>query len=65
VKASTPKPLQFRQGDVYLRRVEALPKELREIPRDGGRIILAYGELTGHAHAIDAPEAEATLLTAD
>jgi hypothetical protein len=27
------------------------------IPRDHGRIILAEGEATGHAHAVDSPEA--------
>jgi hypothetical protein len=44
--------LQFRQGDVFLERVDALPKsELTEI-KTQGRVVLAYGEVTGHAHAI-------------
>jgi hypothetical protein len=30
-----------------------------EVPREGGRIILAHGEVTGHAHAI--ASADATL----
>ncbi|MCJ7710151.1 MAG: hypothetical protein MUQ32_04905 [Chloroflexi bacterium] len=55
----------YRQGDILLRRVARLPGVLAAVPRDAGRIVLAYGEVTGHAHAIDAPEAEATLLTAD
>lgn len=55
----------YRQGDVLVREVVALPADLHPVPRDEGRIILAYGEITGHAHAIDAPEAEATMLTAD
>jgi len=55
----------FRQGDVLLRRVEAIPTEAREVERDAGRIILAYGEVTGHAHAISAPDSEATLLSTD
>jgi len=48
-------PKTYRQGDVLLIRVDALPTGLREIPRDRGRVVLAYGETTGHAHAIEAP----------
>jgi hypothetical protein len=55
----------FRQGDVLVREIDALPPGLHPVPRDEGRIILAYGETTGHAHAIAAPDVEATLLTAD
>ena len=54
----------IRQGDVALVPVAALPEGLREVPRDRGRLVLAYGEVTGHAHVIDAP-AEATLLTTE
>ena len=44
----------YRQGDVFLiRDDEARGGE--EIPRDKGRIVLAYGEVTGHAHAIRNP----------
>ncbi len=53
----------YRQGDVYLRaatdEVSGAP-----VPRDGGRIVLAYGEVTGHAHAIADPGAE-LVVTAD
>lgn len=28
-----------------------------EVPREGGRVVLAHGELTGHAHAIDSQDA--------
>jgi hypothetical protein len=55
----------YRQGDVLLRPVETIPTAAREVERDAGRIILAHGEVTGHAHAISAPPAEATLLTTD
>lgn len=41
----------FRQGDVLIRRVRSLPKEAKDITPKG-RIVLAYGEVTGHAHAI-------------
>lgn len=46
---------QYRQGDVFIRRVRSLPKERRELPRENGRVVLAHGEATGHAHAISAP----------
>lgn len=43
----------FRQGDVLIIRVSRKPKgDYREKPRDAGRVVLAYGEVTGHAHAI-------------
>ena len=58
-------PVLYRQGDVLLQAVDAIPAVARTVvKRDGGRIILAYGEVTGHAHAIVAPESEATLLSA-
>jgi len=45
-----------RQGDVFLRRIDALPEDLADHPRDKiGRIVLAYGERSGHAHAIRDP----------
>ena len=43
---------QLRQGDVLLVAVDELPLEGRELPRDRGRVVLALGEATGHAHAI-------------
>lgn len=49
---------QVAQGDVFIRRIEALPADLVAVPRDNGRIVLAYGEVTGHAHAISALDAE-------
>ena len=42
----------IRQGDVLLVPVSALPSGLQPVPLDKGRIVLAYGEVTGHAHAI-------------
>lgn len=44
---------QFRHGDVFLVEVPSLPKQVAAIPFDGDTI-LAYGEVTGHAHRIDA-----------
>ena len=49
---------QYRQGDVFIERVDALPTTTTPKPRDRGRVVLAYGEVTGHAHAIDSALAE-------
>jgi len=49
---------QYRQGDVLLIRVDQLPSTTIPVPREGGRIILAEGELTGHAHVVEAATAE-------
>lgn len=43
---------QYRQGDVFLFQVDSLPKGATPVPLDGNRLVLAYGEVTGHAHAI-------------
>lgn len=49
----------FRQGDVLIRSVRhSLTPQAKPVPRDHGRIVLAYGEVTGHAHAIDDAMAE-------
>lgn len=42
----------IRQGDVLIVPVSKLPAGCTEVPNDKGRLILAYGEVTGHAHAI-------------
>jgi len=44
--------LKFRQGDVGLIPVAEIPAGAKPVKRDKGRIVLAYGEVTGHAHAI-------------
>lgn len=51
---------QYRQGDVLLVRVEedVSGRPHRRVARDAGRIVLAYGEATGHAHAVADAEAE-------
>jgi hypothetical protein len=41
----------YRQGDVLLKQIAAIPGGTKkQEARD--RIVLAYGEVTGHAHAI-------------
>lgn len=42
----------IRQGDVLLQPAASLPAGCTLVPLDRGRIVLAYGEMTGHAHAI-------------
>lgn len=52
----------LRQGDVLLMRVDGLPggTEARQqtVERTGGRLVLAEGEASGHAHSIDGPGAK-------
>ncbi len=48
----------YRQGDVLLIRVNHIPLGALPEDRADGRIILAYGEATGHAHAIAEADAE-------
>lgn len=53
-------PYVVRQGDILVERVTTDPrsKKHKKVPREKGRIILAHGEATGHAHAICELEAE-------
>jgi hypothetical protein len=45
-------PIHYRQGDVLAIAVKSIPADARETKRDEhDRIVLAYGEVTGHAHA--------------
>ena len=41
----------YRQGDVCLVKVARLPKDVQRVAEQGD-VILAYGEVTGHAHRI-------------
>ncbi len=45
---------QVRQGDVLVNPIPARRKKREAVlvPLDNGRVVLAYGEVTGHAHAI-------------
>lgn len=53
VKAASRAEGQLRQGDVLLvREYRDVPDGARPLPRTGGRVVLAEGEVTGHAHAI-------------
>jgi hypothetical protein len=46
----------YRQGDVLIRRVSRLPNGSKDVTPKS-RIVLAHGEVTGHAHAIAEGEA--------
>lgn len=41
-----------RQGDVLIISVKKMPAKLEPVGRENRRVILAHGEITGHAHAI-------------
>lgn len=49
-------PKMFRQGDVMVFATER-KEDLQPVDREAGRIILAHGEVTGHAHAIASNDA--------
>lgn len=42
----------IRQGDVCLKPVAALPAGVTALAPEKNRVVLAHGEVTGHAHAI-------------
>jgi hypothetical protein len=48
----------YRQGDVLIARIDSLPVKLKKAALEGGKVILAHGEVTGHAHAFAATDAE-------
>jgi len=62
--------MQFRQGDVYLKRCENVPtlEEKSRFAIEGEKsekmIVLAYGEVTGHKHAIKVNNKNAMLFKA-
>jgi hypothetical protein len=47
-----------RQGDVLLVPVEQAPVDVEPVELDHGRIVLAHGEATGHAHVVEGEAAE-------
>jgi hypothetical protein len=46
----------IRQGDILLERVSSNQKHGKEIAKENGQVVLAHGEVTGHAHTIESPE---------
>ena len=53
-----------RQGDVGIVAVAALPKTAKaDTPRQDDKVILAWGEVTGHHHRIESASGRCELLT--
>lgn len=48
----------YRQGDVLIERIDSVPDDAQPVPLEDGRIVLAHGEVTGHAHAIKSRHAD-------
>jgi hypothetical protein len=46
----------YRQGDVMIVECDRV-EGCNPVDREGGRIVLAHGEVTGHAHAIASSDA--------
>jgi hypothetical protein len=42
----------YRQGDVLVVETNTIPAGVEPVERDSGRLVLAYGEVTGHAHVV-------------
>ncbi|MBN9497830.1 MAG: hypothetical protein J0H39_13825 [Alphaproteobacteria bacterium] len=40
------------QGDIYIRKIAALPKGTVEVPRENGKLIVTHSE-TGHHHVME------------
>jgi hypothetical protein len=49
--SSLTKVVTFRQGDVLVQRVDAIPEGANPV-KFKDRVILQHGEVTGHCHAI-------------
>jgi hypothetical protein len=55
-------PTILRQGDVLLVAVKGGLHRAVPVARDKNQVVLAYGEVTGHSHAISEPSARLTVL---
>jgi len=47
--------VHFRQGDVYLSRIPISVTPGALIPHEDRGVVLAHGEVTGHAHVLEDP----------
>ena len=48
----------YRQGDVWIEEVTAMPSGVTLVARENGKLVLAHGEVTGHMHAVEEMDAE-------
>jgi len=46
--------MQYRQGDVWIENVDEIPAGAKPVRSKNGRLVLAAGEATGHAHSLSA-----------
>lgn len=53
--------MQYRQGDVFLKSIDEFP-DGEIIKPINGRIILAEGEVTGHAHVMNSRDVIAKMI---
>ncbi len=51
-------PKMYRQGDVLIVAVDQMPDGAKPIPRTARGVVLAEGEVTGHAHRIPSRHAK-------
>lgn len=47
-----------RQGDVLVVKIKKQPAGLKPVEAEGDHVVLAHGELTGHAHRVPADAAQ-------
>lgn len=57
--------MYYQQGDVLLKKINEIPGGARPVAPPDGRLILAEGEVTGHAHAIQVQEGVDLMTLAD
>ena len=54
-----PRGMMVRQGDILLVLVDGdVPRGARVVEREGGSIVIAHGEATGHRHRVRSNDAE-------
>lgn len=51
-------PKMYRQGDVMIVAIDTIPDNATEVPRTDRGVVLAEGEVTGHAHRIPSRSAK-------
>ena len=56
---------QYRQGDVMIVAVDAIPAGVVPVAREDGVLVLAHGEATGHRHVIADPHADLSTASTD
>lgn len=55
--------MMYRQGDVLITAINEIPNDAKELPTTDRGVVLAEGEVTGHAHRI--PHRSASLYRSE